>query len=325
MSTASRFLALRLARRELRGGMSGLGVFTACLVLGVGAIAGIGSLAASLSAGIRGDARALLGGDVEARLAYRRANPAERAFLGDSGDLSEIETMRAMARSADGERQSLIELKAVDPGYPLYGKLVLSPQQHLDALARKDGVFGAAVDPALLSRLAVNIGGIIKIGEASVRVRAVIDREPDAAAGGLIFGPRVMISAAALVETRLIQPGSLVTYRYRLRLPVSMTPAGWIAAARAAFPNAGWQLRSFDQASPELQRLIDRVAMFLSLIGMSSLLVGGIGVGNAVRGHIAARTTTIATLKSLGGSARLVFTVYLCEILGLALAAICAA
>jgi putative ABC transport system permease protein len=326
VSTASRFLALRLARRELRGGMSGLGVFTACLVLGVGAIAGIGSLAASLSAGIRGDARALLGGDVEARLAYRRADSAERALLSGSGNLSEIATMRAMARTTDGERQSLIELKAVDASYPLYGEFVLSPRHNLGgALARKDGAFGAVVDPALLGRLAVNIGGMIKIGEASFRVRAVIDREPDAAAGGLIFGPRVMISAAALVETRLIQPGSLVTYRYRLRLPTTTTPDGWIAAARAAFPNAGWQLRSFDQASPELRRLIERVAMFLSLIGMSSLLVGGVGIGNAVRGHIATRTTTIATLKSLGGSARLVFTVYLCEILGVAAAAICAA
>jgi putative ABC transport system permease protein len=326
VSTASRFLALRLARRELRGGMSGLGVFVACLVLGVGAIAGIGSLAASLSAGIAEDARALLGGDVEAQLAYRRADAAEHEFLRNSGDLSEIASLRAMARTPDGERQSLIELKAVDAGYPLYGELVLSPSQNRNsALDRRDGVFGAAVDPALLGRLDAKIGDRIRIGEATLQLRAVIEREPDAAASGLIFGPRVLISAAALADTKLIQPGSLVTYRYRLRLPASETPAAWIAAARAAFPNAGWQLRSFDQASPELRRLIDRVAMFLSLIGMSTLLVGGIGIGNAVRAHIAARTMTIATLKCVGAPSRLVFAVYLCEIIGLALTAICAA
>jgi putative ABC transport system permease protein len=134
-----------------------------------------------------------------------------------------------------------------------------------------------------------------------------------------------MISMAALAQTRLIQPGALVSYRYRLRLPAGETPTAWINAARAAFPDAGWELRSFSQASPDLQRLIDRVALFLSLVGLSTLLVGGVGIGNAVRNHIAAKTLTIATLKCLGASTRLVFAVYLCEVIGLALLAIVAA
>ena len=318
--------AIRLARRELRGGVVGLRVFIACLVLGVGAIAGIGSLAASLSAGIAGDARELLGGDVEAQLAYRPANAAEDAFLAQSGTLSEVASMRAMARANDGHRQSLIELKAVDDAYPLYGKMALSPAQTLgSALALRDGILGAVVDPAILGRLGEKIGDMIKIGEAAFQIRATIGREPDAAASGLILGPRVMISSAALAETRLIQPGALVTYRYRLRLPAGVAPALWVDKVRAAFPDAGWETRSFGQASPDLQRLIDRVALFLSLIGLSALLVGGVGIGNAVRGHIAAKTTTIATLKCLGAPTRLVFTVYLCEIMALALMAILAA
>jgi putative ABC transport system permease protein len=316
-------LALRLARRELRGGISGLGVFVGCIVLGVGAIAGIGSLAASLSAGIAGDAKELLGGDAEARLAYRPADAAEHKFLQDSGELSEIASLRAMARATDADRLSLIQLKAVDSAYPLYGTVALSPAQDLgEALARREGFFGAVVDPALLGRLGVKIGDRIKIGEATLQIRGTISREPDAVASGLIFGPRVMIFAAALPETRLIQPGALVNYRYRLRLPPPETPADWIKAASAAFPNAGWQLRSFGQASPDLQRLIDRVGMFLSLVGLSTLLVGGVGVGNAVRGHIAGKTATIATFKCLGASTRLVFTVYFSEIVGIALLAI---
>jgi putative ABC transport system permease protein len=318
--------AIRLARRELRGGVAGLRVFIACLVLGVGAIAGIGSLAASLSAGIAGDARELLGGDVEAQLAYRTANAAEDVFLAHSGTLSEVASMRAMARANDGHRQSLIELKAVDDAYPLYGKMALSPAQTLgSALARRDGILGAVVDPAILGRLGEKIGDMIKIGEAAFQIRAAIACEPDAAASGLILGPRVMISSAALAETRLIQPGALVTYRYRLRLPLGATPAAWVQKARTAFPDAGWEIRSFGQASPDLQRLIDRVALFLSLVGLSALLVGGVGIGNAVRGHIAAKTATIATLKCLGAPTRLVFTVYLCEIMALALMAILAA
>ena len=318
MSALSAPQAFRLARRELRGGIRGLRVFLACLVLGVTAIAGIGSLAASVLAGIKADARELLGGDAEVRLAYRPIDAAERAFLTQSGRVSEIATMRAMARTLGGDRRSLIELKAVDAGYPLYGTVVLSPVQDLAAaLERRSDVFGAAIDPAILGRLGLRIGDSVKVGAAVLQLRAAIEREPDAAAGGLGLGPRVMISAAALAETGLIQPGSLVTYRYRVRLPPGSEAASWAEAARAAFPQAGWQIRTFREASPTLQNSIERLALFLSLVGLSALLVGGVGIGNAVGFYIAGKTATIATLKCLGASTRLVFAVYLIEVLAL--------
>jgi putative ABC transport system permease protein len=319
VTAASPFYAFRIARRELRGGTRGLGVFLGCLVLGVTAIAAIGSVAACVTAAIRGDARDLLGGDAEARLAYRQADAAEHEYLSRSGPVSEVATMRAMARTETGDRRSLIELKAVDAAYPLYGAVTLSPAQPLtDALARRNGSYGAAVDPAILGRLGLATGDHIKIGGALLQLRATIAREPDAVTGGLIFGPRVLISAEALAETGLTQPGALVTYRYRLRLPAGVDPAGWAARARAAFPEAGWQIRTFSEASPSLQRLIDRVALFLSLVGLTALLVGGVGIGNAVGGYIAGKTETIATLKCLGASTWLVFAAYFVEIMALA-------
>ncbi len=231
-----------------------------------------------------------------------------------------------MARDPAGARRSLIELKAVDAAYPLYGSVELKPAIDLaNALGRSDGYFGAAVDPAILTRLGIAIGDTIKIGEAALQIRAVIEHEPDAAASGLVFGPRVFIAAAALGETRLIQPGALVSYHYRLRLPPGVKATDWAASARAAYPSAGWQIRTFDEASPGLQRLVDRVGLFLSLVGLTALLVGGVGVGNAVGGYIASRTETIATLKCLGASSGLVFAIYLVEILLLALGGIAAA
>jgi len=138
LNTFSAVHAVRLARRELRGRIRGLRIFLACLVLGVTAIAGIGSLAASVVAGIKADARDLLGGDAEARLVYRPVDAAEGAFLAQSGRLSVIATMRAMARTQGGDRRSLIELKAVDQAYPLYGAVTLAPAQSLgDALERR--------------------------------------------------------------------------------------------------------------------------------------------------------------------------------------------
>jgi putative ABC transport system permease protein len=320
-----KFYALRLARRELRGGIRGFRVFLASLVLGVGAVAAIGSLAAAVEAGIAANARLLLGGDVSAQLAYRPASAAERQFLAASGTLSEVAKLRAMARSPDGARRSLIELQAVDAAYPLYGEVLLSPAQKLGAaLAADNGVFGAAVEAAVASRLGLKLGDQFRIGDATLRLAAILDSEPDAAFGGLAFGPRVMITRAALAATALIQPGALVNYDYRLLLPPSRDPAGVIARARAAFPEAGWELRGSVDAAPSLRRLFDRLGFFLGLVGVTALLVGGVGIGNAVAGYIASKTAAIATLKCLGASTRLVFAAYLLQITALALAGIAA-
>src|SRR5205085_1275861 len=112
--------------------------------------------------------------------------------------------------------------------------------------------------------------------------------------------------------------GALVSYEYRLRLAAGRDADSWAQTARTAFPEAGWQIRTGAEASPSLQRLIDRVGFFLNLVGITALLVGGIGIGNAVAGYIATKTPSIATLKCLGASTRLVFTAYLAQILALA-------
>jgi putative ABC transport system permease protein len=319
--------ALRLARRELRGGIAGFRIFLTCLVLGVGAVAAVGSLGAAVDAGIRADARTLLGGDVSARLAYRPASEAERQFLAASGTLSETAKLRAMARSLDGARHSLIELQAVDDAYPLYGAVALAPSQKLAAaLASDHDLFGAVAEAAVVSRLGLKLGDEFRIGDTVLRLSAIIESEPDRAFGGLAFGPRVTIPSAALAAAGLIRPGALVTYDYRLLLAPKGDAGGatwsdaasWTRAARAAFPEAGWQLRTGADASPALQRFIDRVGLFLNLAGITALLVGGVGIGNAVAGYVASKTAAIATLKCLGASTRLVFAAYLLQIVVLA-------
>jgi putative ABC transport system permease protein len=305
----------RLAARELRGGVRGFRIFLACLALGVGAIAGIGSLGASVGAAIKADARVLLGGDVQVQLVHREATGAERQFLDGSGAVSEVALLSAMAVSPDGAHRTLIELRAVDAAYPLYDKVELDPAQDLAAaLAARDGVYGAVAEPGVAERLGLRPGDSFKIGTATVQLRASVERAPDAALSGLAFGPRVTIAAAALGATGLIQAGSLVTYDYRLKLPPGRDPAAWAREARDKFPDAGWQIRTASQASPQLQRFIDRIALFLSLVGVTALLVGGIGIGSAVANYLVAKTATIATLKSLGASTRLVFAAYAVQI-----------
>jgi putative ABC transport system permease protein len=316
-------LAFRFARRELRHGLRGFGIFLACLTLGVAAIAGVGSLAAAVDAGLKTDARVVLGGDAEFHLINREATPEQRAAISHGGAVSETAQMRAMARTPDGDRRSLIELKAVDGAYPLYGAVTLDPAQALpQALGEVDGHWGAVVDPALLARLGVKLGDTIRVGDGDFVIRAALTREPDLGGNMLIFGPRVMVTMAGLDATGLLQPGALVSHSYRLRAGPGIELAPFVAGVVAAFPDAGWRVRDFRNATPSVEQFVDRVTMFLTLVGLTALLVGGVGIGNAVRGYLAGKTATIATLKCLGAPAGLIARVYLVQIMALALAGI---
>jgi putative ABC transport system permease protein len=316
---AALWVALRFARRELRGGLRGFGVFIACIALGVMAIAGVGSVAASLNDGIASAGRALLGGDIAFWLIERQASDAERAFLGAQGQVSVATDLRAMARTADG-RSTLVELKAVDGNYPLYGVVATNPAIPLPALfAQTGGVFGAVADPTLLARLDLKTGDRITIGNATIELRAALTGEPDKLAVGISLGPRVLVSDAALDATGLVQPGSLVRWEYRLRLPENNSSDAAVAAlekqAQAQFPQAGWEIRSRSKATPQLERNVERFTQFLTLVGLTTLLVGGVGVANAVASHLARKRDVIGTLKALGATGGNVFAVYCAEIL----------
>src|SRR5215475_5070647 len=317
-------LALRFALRELRGGLRGFYVFIACIALGVMAIAGVGSVASGLTDGLAREGRVILGGDLAFTLSLREAIAEERAFLDRQGKVSLAATMRAMARTSD-DRTALVEVKAVDAAYPLYGAVVLDPPQPLaQVLAQRDGAFGAAADPALLARLDLKPGARITVGSASIEIRAELASEPDKLAGGIGFGPRLLVSQDALRATGLIQPGSLVRWHYRLRLPAndaSDAAAKALATqARAQLPEAGWDIRSRSNASPQLERNVERFTQFLTIVGLTALLVGGVGVGNAVKSHLDRRRDTIATMKALGASGRRVFAIYLTQVMIVALA-----
>jgi putative ABC transport system permease protein len=310
-------LAISLARRELRAGVGGFRIFLACLALGVAAIAGIGSLAAAVVRGLEEDARVLMGGDVEFRLTHRAATPEMLAAFRAAGAVAATVDFRAMAR-ANG-KHTLVEIKAVDTAYPLYGAVQATPQQPLATLlAQRGDAWGALSDPTLLPRLGLQPGGRIQIGNATYEIAATIEREPDRGTDAFSFGPRLMVGAASLPATGLISEGALIRHKYRVKLPATVDAKAWLASINAQFPDAGWQARAFRDGAPGIQQFIDRLALFLTLVGLTSLLVGGLGVGNAVAGYMRRKTEVIATLKCLGAPGQLVFRVYLLQVMALA-------
>lgn len=314
-------LPVALAWRDLRGGLAGFRVFLACLALGVGAIAAVLSIARALEEGAAAEGRTLLGGDLAFSVVHRQAKADELIKFQSFGAVSQSATLRSMARSVDGA-PGLVELKATDGAYPLYGSIDLVPPMPLaKALEARDGVFGIAVEETLLARLDVAQGDHVFIGEAEFVIRAVIEKEPDQLSDGFNFGPRAFISISGLDATGLIQPGSLVRWHYKIALADGTTDAGVRDVADefdTQFPAAGWRTRSRDRATPGVSRFTDRVALFLSLLGLTALLVGGVGVANATAAYLDSKARIIATLKCVGATSSMIFSIYLIEILALA-------
>ena len=133
-----------------------------------------------------------------------------------------------------------------------------------------------------------------------------------------------MISREGLAATGLVQPGSLVTWRHRLKLASTgdSDVKQVMQEARRRFPQAGWRIRGRDNAAPQVGRFVDRVSFFLSLAGLAALITGGVGVANTVRAFLNRRMANIAMLKCLGASAGLVFQIYFIEVLAVALLAV---
>jgi putative ABC transport system permease protein len=313
-------LALRLARRDLRGGIRGLWIVLLCLALGVAVIAAVGSLRAATDQGLATDGRRILGGDLEVENGAQELPAALRAWLrARDARLSEVVQMRSMLVGPSGERQ-LVELKAVDGAWPLVGGAEVDPplpaNQSLSALLSEHGLVAERI---VLDRLNLHRGDTVRLGNATFTVRGILLSEPDRVAAPLLLGPRVLISADALPSTGLVVPGSMVRYAIRATVPRS---ADVETALKTAFPDQGWRIRDPHDAAPGVTRFIDQTGLFMTLVGLTSLLVGGIGVANGVKAWLDARARTIATLRCLGGSSRLIFAVCLAQVMALALSGV---
>jgi putative ABC transport system permease protein len=291
--------------------------------LGVASISGVGSLSEALLEGLSQQGRELLGGDIEIRLNQRELAKTERAWLDRQGRVSVTAELRAMVIVQGRDARSLVELKAVDTRYPLYGASDVSPREPLnEVFANREGIFGAAIEERLLAKLGVPQGSTVRIGNALFELRSIIRQEPDRVAGGFTLGPRVLISDFALRATGLIQPGSLINFNYRLALPPGSTSrqgvTEWVEKLNRTFPKAGFQTRDRWNAAPGVRRFIEQVGAFLTLVGLTALVVGGVGVGSAVKAYLDRRRDDIATLKCIGASGRFIFFMFLMEVMTLA-------
>jgi putative ABC transport system permease protein len=305
-----------LGLRELRGGLAGFRVFLACLILGVGGIAVVGSVTAAIERGLGAEGRNVLGGDVSVAFSYRFADASERAWMESNGAVSEVIDLRSMLGTvgADVERV-LAQVKAVDGAYPLAGTVTVAGGGSLaDALAPRDGLFGLVAEQVLADRLGLSPGDQVSLAGATFEFRAVLKTEPDRASGGFALGPRVIVLTAGMRDAKLLGPGTLFTAIYRMRLDEAIDPASVNSAFIANFPDSGGRWRDRNNAAPGVQRFVTRLSAFLTLAGLAALAIGGVGVGAAVRGYLGRKTKTIAALRTIGANAGEIIAAYALQI-----------
>ncbi|MBS0255171.1 MAG: FtsX-like permease family protein [Proteobacteria bacterium] len=307
-------MAWVLARRELSWRFRGLRLLVVCLALGVGALAAIGSLTAAISGEIGARGRTILGGDVEAIVWQRMLNPEERALLARHGAVSAGTRMQAIA--ANGAVSVPVELKAVDAGWPLVGRLKLADGRLVGAPPAGT----AWLAPGAAARLGLAPGARFTVAGTALTVGGIVADEPDRLAEGFALGPTVIVPLAMPEAAGLTAPGAMFRSRTRLACAQACDAAALAAELKASFPSAGLELRTRDKAAPGAENFLTRMGDFLQLVGLSALLIAGLGIGGGTASYLEARAGGIATLKVLGASSRDVARVYLIQIAMAALA-----
>lgn len=304
--------ASRVALRELRGGLSGFRVFLVCLILGVAGIAAVGSVTAAIDRGLAAEGRTILGGDAGLTFSYRFADERERAWMQARGAVTEMITLRSSLRF--GEERMLAEVKGIDRAWPLYGTASVAPGTLPGALEIRDGLPGLVAEPVVAERMGLTPGDRVQLGGGTFEYRGALTSEPDRASGGFAMGPRVLTSVAGLRAAGMLQPGVVFRAEYRLRLP----PGASLDEARTefgeTFPEAGARWRDRNAAAPGISRFVGQLGAFLTIVGIASLAVGGVGIGAAVRGYLNRKVPVIAALRTLGATAGTVFAAYLIQV-----------
>lgn len=314
---------VRSVLRETRANLTHFRILILCLFLGVFVIGLVNSVTQALEGGLRRDGKAILGGDLSVRNIYEPLKPEQEAILTQAGRVAHTIEMRALLTDAAGANAALTEIKGIDAPYPLFGRMELeaagpidSPYAFLNDAARRDGdrvIPAVLLDGALAERLGVKAGDLIRAGSQDFVVADLIKVEPDRA-GGQTFsiGPRSMVRIEDMAATGLVQTGAQVYYHYKLALHDPDALKDINNRIEQSFAQAGgWRLRDYTEASPRVQTFLDRLAMFFTLVGLSALLIGGVGIGNAVHVVLEKRLVSLAIAKSLGASRQFVFLLWL--------------
>ncbi len=313
-----------MAWRETRAAWRHFLYFLVCIAIGVGALTGVSLFGAQVEGAVTKEARGLLGGDLEIRLSHLMGAKGQEVLnsLDDRGvaltHVSELVAMAARTESSgDGPPTQIIELKAVEPQYPLYGTLRLEPQDNLaDLLGRQTRrcpdptCFGVVVQESLLIRMGLTVGDPLRIGQGLFVITGVVRTEPDRMANAFSLGPRVLMSREGLRAAELVKAGSRIRERYLLKIPGTMVPEPLLYELRGRLAPDSVRVSSYRDAQPQLKQSLEQLTRYLGLIGLTALFVGGLGVATSIHAFVREKLNTIAILKTIGAESTTIIRTY---------------
>jgi putative ABC transport system permease protein len=311
-----------IAWRDLKSAPGKFGFVVLSVAVGVAALVGVRGFSESFRRTLGTEARALMAGDLSARLFHLPTADEEKKLAaivqqGNGGIRTTWATETiSMASVPPDPVPLLVTLKAVDPAeYPYYGKAELEPEMSLSQALDGDS---AVVAEEFLIRLKASVGQNLRLGGRSFRIAAVLRQEPDRISAGAGMGPRVMISRAALDRTGLLAPGSRASQRMLMKLPSQVDPVAMRKQVEAALPDA--QVMDFREGNPGLSQGLDNATAILSLICLVAMVLGAIGVAMAMHAHLEQHMDMLAILKAVGAGSGDLLRIFLLQTLGLGLA-----
>jgi putative ABC transport system permease protein len=311
---------LALAWRESRFARRRLFLFLSAISLGVAALVATQSFASGMSAGIRDQARTLLGADaaVRSRQAFGPRTAALLDSLRAAGvPVARVTSFASMALVPRTAGTRLVQVRAVEGGFPFYGTIETAPAGQWDRL---DHDRNALVDPALLVALDAQVGDTLALGEGRFRISGTLERVPGEMDVSAAFAPRVFIPRRFLEETGLVQFGSRVEHEAFLQLPAAGAAGQLETEYGTVLREERAGVRTAEEQQRNLSEALGRLGSYLGLIGVFALLLGGIGVASAMGAYMKQKAATVATLRCLGATAAQVFAIYLLQatVMGLA-------
>jgi len=313
---------LRMAMRELRASWRRLLFFFVCVAIGVGSIVAIRSIVQNVRGGLTREARSLIAADVLVQTnrpwdpKTRQRLDAQLAGLPVVARTESIETATMVRPQTGAAVARMVELRAVQDGFPFYGQIVLDGGRTFSHDLLRD--HGVLVRPELLTQLAVKEGEAIVIGGQPFTIRGVILQEPGRRAGAFSLGSRVMVDYADLIATGLLSFGSRGAYQVLLRVPepdVETVARELRRNLRDDFVN----VRSFRSTEDQIGEDLQRAENYLSLVGFVIVVLGGIGVWSVTRVFVRQKIRSVAILKCVGATTHQVLATYVLQVVLLGL------
>lgn len=315
--------AIQLGLLDMRGDIRRFGVLVVCLAVGTALIAGVSTVGTSIKQAVERDAAVIVGGDIELSRADRPGTAAELASIATFGKVATVIDTNVRAKSPAND--AFVDLISVGQGYPLAGAVMSeglpAGTSPFDFLGLRDGMYGALVDPLLLDKLGAKVGDTIQLAGTPFEARGTLLKLPDGAVRGFRLGLPTLISTegfAILSDTTSPLPGLGTYFRYKV-LADGHDAEQLRAGLVAALGDTGWTIRTPRDALGAMVRYYDLFMRFLVIVGLASLLIGGVSVWTGISAYISERASVIAVMRSVGASRARIFLHFFSQIATLAL------